>query len=466
MKKILFLVLPSYTDVYKDSKITVAVPKLPLLSIAMLLRIAKNQNIEFDLLDLSITPCYQKKLFDKLKNFSPEYIAFGFTTALYNESKEIIKFTKDNFPKIKILCGGVHPSLFPEDVINELNIDFVFINEAEQTLVDFFSGKQLKDINGLAYKTDEKIIINQHKNYIENLDDLPFPYWEQFDLTKYYYPKINVRKAPALPISTSRGCVFNCNFCTKSVHGYKFRKMSALRILEELEYLKKCGANEFHIWDDQFTTDLNRAKEVCELLLKKNLKMKWNLFIGVRVNSVDKEFLTLAKKSGLYQIAFAPESGNTAILNEINKKITLDDSINAFALCEKLGIETVAFFVIGFLNETLKSIQDTINFACKLNPDYAKVTIALPLPKTKFYEDLKKQNLIKSFDWSKYNFHLKHQVWQHPTLSWDELYNGYKKFYSEYYLRPKYFWKALKRAISNGTLFFELHGAIKTFILN
>jgi len=86
MKKILFLVLPSYTDVYKDSKITVAVPKLPLLSIAMLLRIAKNQNIEFDLLDLSITPCYQKKLFDKLKNFSPEYIAFGFTTALYNES--------------------------------------------------------------------------------------------------------------------------------------------------------------------------------------------------------------------------------------------------------------------------------------------------------------------------------------------------------------------------------------------
>ena len=465
-KKILFLVLSSYTDVYKNSKITVGVPKLPLLSIGLLLRIAENAGAESRLFDMSIASDNNQlsELKIALDEFNPDIVGFGFTTTLYREAFETCAFIKKEKNKTVIICGGVHPSLFPEDILTNFPVDIVFIGESEKNLYQYLTEKNLVDIQGIAYKSNEKIITQNNVEYSSKIDDLPFPAWEHFDLKKYYYPKINVHQPPALPIITSLGCPYSCNFCTKIIHGGRFRMMSPERVISEIEYLKKIGAGEFHIWDDQFTTDLPRAKRICELLIKREIKMKWNIFIGVRVNSIDREFLSLAKKSGLYQIAYAPESGSQIILDEIKKNITLEDSITTFEMTHKLGLETVAFFVIGFLNETQETIKQTINFAKKLNPDFAKVTIALPLPKTKFYNELLSKNLINSFDWQLYNFHLKHQVWSHPVLTWDDLYDAYNRFYSSYYFRLEYIFKAFKRSLKNGNLLFEITGAFKTFL--
>ncbi len=458
--KILLLILPSYIEVYSKAKIHYAVPGLPLLSTALLARVAQEEGSEVKITDLSLAKDFKAKLAGILRSYKPDLCGYGFTTPLYQEALDTARIIRDTLPEVKIACGGVHPSLFPDEILRDFPIDYVCIGEGENTLRDLIQNLPLRDIKGLAFKENGRAIINTPRERLTDLDSLPMPAWELYDLKSYYYPKLNVKSPPALPLMTSRGCVYKCSFCTKKIHGSVFRKMSPERVIEEIKYIKSVGAGEFHIWDDQFTTDLNRAKTIAELLIKNNIRMKWNMFIGVRVDTVDREFLKIAKRSGLYQIAFAPESASPEILNEIHKNIIRQQSIDAFNWCRDLGIETVAFFVIGFINETKQTIKDTIDFACQLNPDYAKTTIALPLPKTEFYYKVKDIGLIKSYDWSKYNFHIKHEVWEHPSLNWEELYSAYNKFFRKFYLRPSYMFKALKRSIKNKTLAYELKNAL------
>ena len=461
--KLLLTNMPSALSVYGKSKIKAAVAPRPFLSMAELGAAVLEAKSDVQILDFQLSKEPMKDLIKKIESYKPDIIGFSFTTPLVKEAIDLSKALREKYPNLKQMAGGVHPTIMPKDVLENSEIDIVAIGEADRTIQEIVKGKKLSSIRGIAYKNKGKIKINKPRPLIEDLDSLPLPAWHLFDVKKYKNPRMMARKNPVGTIGTSRGCVFGCIYCNKSVFGRKFRAKSAKRVIREFEHLKKSGFNEVHVWDDMFSTDLKRAKKICRELIKRKLNLTWQLECGVRVNSVDLEFFQLAKKAGCYKVAFGYESGNQKILDNMHKDIKLEDSENATKLAKKAGLEISGFFMFGLPGETKKTMEDTINFACKLNPDMAKTTILVPFPSTPVFDDFKKQGQIISEDWTKYNFHTAYRVYTHPNLDWETMERYYDLFYKKFYFRPNYLIKRFFRSFLRGELLYDIYYAIKTF---
>ncbi len=454
----------SYIKVYSRSMIRAAVPHLPIRSLAVLAASLEKEGHEVKILDLSVSGNPDRDIARHLAKHSPEYIGITFTTPLFPEAARLSRQIKDISTRATIIAGGVHATSLPEETLLNSAIDIVISGEGDITLPELVSGREIKTVKGIYFKDKGRIISTPTRPRISNLDELPFPEWSLFDLGKYKSSKICSRQNPVGPLTTSRGCVYECSFCNKNIFGRRFCVKSPDRVMEEIEYMLGCGFKEIHVWDDQFTTDLGRAKEICRLIKKSRLHFPWNIWAGVRVDSVDMEFLKMAKDAGCYAISYGPESGNQEILRQMRKDITLDQSRKAFRMAKDAGLETVAFFMFGMPAETTRSMDETINFAIELNPEYAKVTLALPFPSTVLLEGLEKEGRIKSKDWGKYNFHNTAEVWEHPNLSWEVLNKYYKKFYRKFYLRISYILPRLKRSIKERKLLLDIYYAFRTFL--
>jgi radical SAM superfamily enzyme YgiQ (UPF0313 family) len=233
--------------------------------------------------------------------------------------------------------------------------------------------------------------------------------------------------------------------------------------VDEMKYMLRMGAGEIRIIDDQFATDIERAKLICEKIIQAGLKFPWNLGNGVRVDRVDEEFLRLAKRAGCYQVGVGFESGDQASLNGINKGIKLEESVRCMELIRKVGLESVGFFMLGLPDDTEESLKKTVNLALRLMPDYAKVTITIPFPGTMLFDQYEKQGLIKSWDWTQYNLHRAGDIYEHPHLSYETMKHYYDMFYWRYYLHPRFLARRIVKSYSEGTLMRDVYYGLQTF---
>jgi len=471
-KRILITNMPSSTSMYNKSKIKVAVVPRPSVAMATIAACCLKENIDVKLLDLSLTESKGQNPGEEmekiLKEYKPHYVCFSFTTPLFNECCEYAQFVKEKHPSVKLIAGGVHPTTYPEEVLEKSVVDIAVIGEGDFTLAKVVNAdgniEELEKIHGIAFKDDGKIVRTQRHSGVENLDDLPFPAWHLLPVKEYNMPKIMTKKNPVGTMETSRGCLAGCTYCNKTIFGRKWKFKSAKRVVDELEYMQKCGFNEVHIYDDMYTTDLDRAKDICDLIIQRGLNISWKLDCGIRIDSVDAELYKKLKASGCYSVGFGLESGSQKILDGINKGVNVKEAYNAVKWAKEAGIETVGFFMFGLPGETEDTMKETIKFATDLNPDYAKVTLATPFPGTGFYAQMKGEGRLKSSDWSAYNFHTPSKVYDHPNLSWDLMQSYYEKFYKKFYFRPKYLIERLIRDIKTGNVFSDLYYAFKTFV--
>jgi magnesium-protoporphyrin IX monomethyl ester (oxidative) cyclase len=297
---------------------------------------------------------------------------------------------------------------------------------------------------GIAYLDGEEFKKNPSRPMPKDLDGYAMPAFDLFEIENYKCSRVISRQNPVGPIEMTRGCPFGCTFCNRA--RTKFRIKSVDRTLAELQEMKRLGFQEFHIVDDQFTSNPKHAKAVLEAIIKADLKMTWNLRTGLRVDMVDDEFMDLARRAGCYQMGVGFESGSQDGLDAIDKGIDLQESIDAVAMAKRHGIEIVGFFMIGLPGETVAQMESTMKFARDLDPTFAKCTIVVPFPGTALFEQYKKEGLIKSFDWNRYNFHSPGEIYNHPHLSWKVLRKNYNKFHREFYFRPKYLKDRLREA--------------------
>jgi radical SAM superfamily enzyme YgiQ (UPF0313 family) len=242
------------------------------------------------------------------------------------------------------------------------------------------------------------------------------------------------------------------------------RFKSTERVVREVEHARAAGIRELHVWDDHFATNRKRAKELCHALIRQDVKMPLNMFSGMRVDSVDSEFMGLLRKAGCYAVALAPETGSEELLKTIKKGITLDDCRSAFASARQAGLETVAYFILGLPGETPETANRTTEFAIELDPDYAKASFATPLPGTDLFDMLERMGKIKTRDWSKYAYHDPSEVYDHPTMSWEALKDCYRSFYNRFYLRPRYVGRRVVRGLANGRIFTDAYYAAQTWL--
>ncbi|MBU2064220.1 MAG: B12-binding domain-containing radical SAM protein, partial [Candidatus Omnitrophica bacterium] len=278
----------------------------------------KTNAIEYDILDMSLGYGYPA-LKDKIKRFTPDLIGISLMTYGYKESYALIGRIKRDFPDVRIVAGGAHISLFREKALRDCaGLDFGVVLEGERTIIELCRGQDPKSIKGLIFRDEEKnAVYNGGRGFIEDLDAIPFPLYERFELDKVFDKNVN-----ALPIVSSRGCPFDCVYCpVKYAIGEKFRARSAENVIEELAYWHAKGYCRFSFADDNFTLVKDRVEKICHELIKGKMHgLKLSCDNGVRADRVDKELLTLMKQAGFYRVAFGVEAGNDKVLKALKKR--------------------------------------------------------------------------------------------------------------------------------------------------
>lgn len=466
MKSDLLLINPpSAFRSYTGTRVNATMQNYPLLSLAYLAAVARREGFKVSILDLGIETEPYGVLRKTLDDFLPRFVGITATTPLFPEAAALSEIIKNHLgERVKLIIGGPHASALPEEVLRQSSFDILIFGEGEDALVEILKEKSFLEIRGIYYKKDGEILRTEPRCLTNSLDSLPFPAMDLFDIGRYKCPRLLNRLSPMSNYMASRGCVYGCTFCNKNIFGRRFRTKSPELVIEEIKYMLSAGIKEIRMVDDMFTTDMERAKIICRLIIKNGLKFPWNLAAGLRVDSLDEEFLRLAKEAGLYQVSLAFESGDQASLDSINKGITLEQSERAMKLVRKCGLESVGFFMLGLPADTEESLKKTLDFAVKLSPDLAKVTITTPFPGTALYRQYEERGLIKSRDWAKYNLHKAADIYEHPNLSHETLEKYYHKFYFKFYLNPRWLLRRLHLSVKNKTLFTDIYFGLQTFL--
>ena len=392
----------------------------------------------------------------RISGFSPDVVGISsLFSAQVDNVYQIAKIAKEVDEKIITIIGGAHPSAEPEECLKNKNVDFIVMGEGEGPLKLLLgrleAGTDFREVNAIGFKRDGRIIINRKKATDNvNIDGIPFPRWDIFPLERYF--AINnphgapARKVPFLPMITSRGCPFDCIFC--SVHniwgrGYKIR--SPQNVLSEIRHLiDKFGIKEILFEDDNLTLDKKRAVEIFQGMIDKNFNIAWSAPNGIAVQTLDDNMLELMKKSGCYRISVGIESGDEEILrNVINKPIKLDNIKPLMRKARQIGLDTVLFFVVGLPGENEQKLKKTFRFAESLAADNTNFFFATPLPGTRLLDLCKEKKLIEP------DFDYKRLKSDYPSFSNGE-FSMSRLYSSVYYERLKLnFLYSLKRPLKS-----------------
>ncbi len=372
----------------------------------------------------------------------------------------IARAIKDAKPELPIVLGGAHATLLPDETLAAApEIDIIVRGEGEETIIELLpalENKQpLSGIRGISYRKDGKVVSNPSRSTNVDLDSLPF-------LAYHLLPRRRYRPHPphglALPfavIITSRGCPYQCAYCSKPVFGNKFRALSPERVVMELAYYQdKLGIKEFAFYDDVFTLDKKRAHEIADRMMQKKLSMCWTC--ETRVNLVDRELLRHMKQAGCYAIAYGIESASQEILDTLCKGITLEQVEEAVCLSREVGLQTVGYFMIGSPGESPESIRQTIKFAKRLKLDFAQFAVTTPFPGTRLYDLYLNGRKSDDIPWESFVYAGTGEgiapVFESNLLNRDEIRYWTRRAYREFYLRPSYSCQRIQHITSIGDL--------------
>jgi len=338
---------------------------------------------------------------NKLIKFNPDFIAVpSFTTEIYNADKTAAFVKKILGKKIKVIIGGPHISALPDETMDKFaNFDIGVIGEGELTLEEIVKGKRLANIEGIIYRKDNgEIIQNQPREKLIDINKLPSPKYEFFDLEKYIQPVYSgflrqKRKILVLPLETTRGCPFSCKFCFRTV-GRQVRLKDPKKVVKETkELIKKYMIDRVDIIDGTFGISKEHALEICKLFKKEGLNRKIRWSVMCRANTLDEEIAKALKIAGCFYIGIGVEAGSDSVLQKSGKGITTKQIKDVITSAQKQGIEVHSYFILGLPYETEKDIKETAEFAKSLPVVGANFAILVPFPGTEIYSLAKSKKM-------------------------------------------------------------------------
>jgi radical SAM superfamily enzyme YgiQ (UPF0313 family) len=412
----------------------------------------KKPEIEVGILDCEGLDLSYDQIKEYIDKFKPDIAAITMPTPAYKHVIRVIDVVKSLNDKTIIVIGGPHPTALPKDILEtEKNIDFAIIGEGELTfleLVDFLenNNKDYHKIKGLVFRDQNKIIINELRELIQNLDSLPFPAKDLLPVHNYYLPPTKkITSGLSTNIVTSRGCPFNCTFCmAKTIWKRQTRFRSIKNVVDEIEEcVKKYNHKDFGLHDEFFTVNKKRVIEFCDELKKRKLNIKW--FCQARCGTVDREMLKIMKDAGCEKIGFGFESGDENILRLMQKDNNLEKAKESVRLCKEAKINAGGSFILGYPGETEESLRKTIKFAKELDPDIIAFFVAIPYPGTELFRLAMEKNYIKKpINWEAFAPASNElPPMEIPNISKERLLELRKHAYRSFYLRPKYILRKL-----------------------
>jgi len=387
-------------------------------------------------------------------------------TPTINTARVIAQYIKGAHPGLPIVLGGAHTTLLPEETLAFApEIDILVRGEGEDTIIDLLNTIEHKEspgnIPGISFRKDSEVVNNPPRPGYADLDSLPFLAYHLLPWQRYRPHPPHGRAFPFAAIITSRGCPYQCSYCSKPIFGNKFRGQSPERVVEELIYHEsRFGIKEFAFYDDVFTLDKKRAHAIADEIISRGLKIQWTC--ETRVNLVDSELLNHIKQAGCYSIAYGIESGSPEVLKTLQKDITIEQAEEAVRLSREAGLKTVGYFMIGSPGESPETIKRTVEFAKKLKLDFAQFAITTPFPGTRLHELYLDGRKGENVPWESFVYASPGQeespVFESNRLTRGDIQHWVKRAYREFYLRPSYPWQRIRQTTSLGDLRVNVKG--------
>jgi anaerobic magnesium-protoporphyrin IX monomethyl ester cyclase len=406
----------------------------------------------------------QNKSIEEVKTlvatFAPSLIGITCGSATYKRCVETAAAIKEAKPDCAIVVGGWHASYLPDTLLSHSEIDYVVMGEGERAITQLADALIVGDLKaasavaGVACRGPEG---NKHNApvFIENMDEIPYPARHLLPMEQYNRIVEFLTAKPADIMSISRGCVFSCGFCeTRKLWGNICRGFSPQRVIGEIEDLqKRFGTKGIYFINDNFTLRKERTKELCRLMIQKNLGLEW--VCDTRVDLIDDELLELMSQAGCKVIWFGVESGSPKVLKSIGRNTTPEQVEEAFKLCKKHDIRTACSFMIGLPGETIADMEESLKFAKKINPDYCQFNIFIAYPDSRLYNEMLQSGNYTQLD--DYLLSVKTDEYDFESLKAVQW-----RFFKSFHLAPK---QILKRAKREGLLNFAksrlVHGTKK-----
>ncbi|MBD3204149.1 radical SAM protein [Candidatus Woesearchaeota archaeon] len=414
-------------------------PPLGILYVAAYLKKEIN-DLDLRFIDTTFNPTLNFVI-KRLEEFRPGIVGIYMDTLMYKNAIRIAAIAKKF--SAEVVVGGPHPTILPDSVIRNKFIDAIIQGEAEQSFTEyvreFYKNKRFEKIPGLWYKNNHKIIKNNTRKNLIDLDSLPLPDLGLLDMNRYinnWFHFGYMNNIRGTSIIGSRGCTFNCSYCQPTLikmFGNKIRRRSSRNMIAELKSLRQeYNINAFHLQDDTSTSDREWILDFSKKLIQSKLNFSWSC--NSRADTLSIEMVKWMKRSGLKEIRIGIESISPRIRNDLySKNLSLAQINKSINLIKKNDLMAFGYFMLGAPGETEQEIKDTIKFASSSRLDVATFSIATPIPGTLLY-----QKIFNNQDMNEFNDFNYYKVTRNFSSIPRIRLKYYKKLaYLRFYLHPK-----------------------------
>ncbi|HUR20199.1 MAG TPA: radical SAM protein [Vicinamibacterales bacterium] len=411
-------------------------PPYTLALLASLLR-ARGQDVR--LVDLTATRQSVDDLIARLdtEKFAPTLILFPSTTPTLVADVTAIAALKARYGA-PMFCFGPHASTTPGDSMARApQADGMFVGEPEDAALELAALPSLDELGrvaSLTYRRGGEVVPHRAHGTFTGFLEAPVPAWDLLDVTRYTLP---LEGRSYVIVETSRGCPYTCDFCVAPIHqGHKFRERSAASIVDEMAFVvRTSGVKFFYLWGDTVTLNVKSFSAICEEIITRQLNVQW--FGNARADNLqDPAFVDRLKRSGCWMLALGIETESDETRKDMMKRLESEKIRIALKNMRASGIKSFGFFILGYPGEDVPALERTIDYAIRLDPDFANFYPAVPYPGTELYNKAKREGLLASEDWTKmeYSYYLMKGNGLNEQVVMDAINRAKRRFF----LRPRY----------------------------
>ena len=376
------------THLLNAMKITLVQPiknglfHVPPLGLGYLAAVLEKRGYQVKIIDLNVQS--PSTLENSLSRERPDVVGVSCAVGSVRQAFDVVSRVKTCLHGCFVVFGGPYASVMGEEMlVRHREIDAAIVGEGEVTLVELLrriqDGQDLENVDGLIFRSGCRINVNSQRKPFEPLDRLPFPAREKLPMNLY-----GVNRGV---IFTSRGCPYQCVFCSRSVFGKRWRGHEPEHVLTEIDQLReRYGISDLSFLDDNFAFDLDRAEKILGGIISRKWKLNLYFWNGLRVDSVTKGLLNKMKKAGCTAINYGVESVDADVLDRIKKGITLDQINRAITLTREARIKANVFLMIGNEGDTAKVVNEITRFIQRVKVDGVHLSLATPIPGTEFWD--------------------------------------------------------------------------------
>lgn len=413
----------------------------PSMGLAFIAAVAEEDGHEVRVIDAEAQRMSYAEIDKSISEFQPDVIGFQTFCANLRRCRKVARNARAVHSDIKIVFGGVQATLFPEEQFEDDLVDIVVMGEGETPfrllLKNLETQSDLNNVPGIVFRDETgQLVFTRRPPLLDNLDAMPFPALHLFPMD-CYHSSAQLRGTRTLHLFTSRGCPFNCSYCSGDlIFGKSFRFRSPENVIADIQrMISEYGIDGLQFYDETFTVNRERVITLCDAMLDAKLNIPWACF--TRVDLVDKDLLVKMKAAGCYQIFFGVETGVERLLTMIRKGTQLDQVRNAFKLCREVGIETVASFMLTLPTETIEDTEQSVRFGLEIDPDYVYWLTFVPYPGNDLADMAHETGTIINDDPTTYNV-FNEIVYVPENRTEAEIRKTVARAYRRFYLRPRY----------------------------